>query len=461
MSDLNFVAIARRFVLLAFLLVCVSPLPCDGQEAESEAVAHLRRVLQTTYPSLPQRDSAVKECLGQLRSLADLQAAAVLMEWEAYRDDDQMAALDRAHRAWVRQRFETAVRQLLRSREADNVSATLDLLCRSSERSRAAGESLTLLRGFAPDLAEIVLQGSPQLRGPAARTLVQIEPPIHLAVPVLSEILHEGDAEQRRAAADSFSLWLQNSLQSVSASGVPMRPAQRADLALTAGTILPAIHDGLADVQPQVRRRCLETIGLGCAALTRLLDDAAANDDPTAQRPPQAEFEELRPLLLALHDCGPILERFLHDPDPDTRILTHKALEELGVAHGRWLRRWHGDTGAADEKLISELLYEAMPGVAESLAHPNVRVRRSALDVLEMSGSLALSALPALTHALHDPDRFVRWSAVRTVGKLGPMAALETQDALRRLLRDPDEDLRKAAANALEHLQSVSPLPPR
>lgn len=459
-SPRRFLVLAlKQFLLLALLVPSALANRVEGQEMESEPVSRLRRVLQTMHSCLPEREAALKECLRQLHSLADLQAAATLTEWESSRDDEKTSALDRANRALVLQRFETAVRQLLHRGEPANVAAILDLLLRMGERARASGEPLTLVRGFAPDLAELVLQGPSPLRGLAARTLVHIEPPVHLAVPVLSDLLHADEAEQRRAAAESFSLWLQNVLQAASASGVRLRPAQRAELVLTASTIVPAVHDGLTDAQPEVHRRCLETIGFACVTLTRLLDDAATNDDPAAQRPQEAELEELRPLLLALHDCGPILERSLGDNDPQTRVITHKVLEELGVARNRWQRRWSDDTAAADEKLLSELLYEAMPGVAEALAHPDVRVRRSALDVLEMSGSLALPTLPALKHALHDPDRFVRWSAVRTVGKLGPSAAPETLDDLRCLLRDPDDELRKAASQALQRLQSAPATP--
>ena len=194
----------------------------------------------------------------------------------------------------------------------------------------------------------------------------------------------------------------------------------------------------------------MEIIGLACTALTRLMDEPLGRE----ARPLEAEYEELRPLLTALHDLGPILEHFLHNDDPETRILTHKALEDMGVARGRWLHRCAACRNGTDEKLLGELLHETVPGLAEELAHPDVRVRRSALDVLETSGSLALPALPALTRALRDSDRFVRWSAVRTVGNLGPAAAPQTIDDLTRLLRDPDVELRKAAANALERLRS-------
>ncbi len=425
-----------------------------GQQAESEAVARLRRALQMTYPNPALRDRTLKQCLAQLHSLADWQGAVSLTEWRAPSTDEQTAAVDRANEAAVIDGFRTAVRSILHWSDPASAAATMEMLGRMAELARGTNEPLTLVSGFAPQLADVVIQGSPRLRGLAARTLAQIEPPVFVAVPVLSELLHAEDAELRRAAADSFALLLQNALQMGGGPGLVLRPAQRNELVLMASTVLPAVHTGLDDVRPEVRRRCLETIGLACAALTRLMGQPSASDEPSAPRPLQAEYEELRPLLSALRDQGPMLERFIHDNDPETRILTHKALEELGVARDRWLRRCAARREGADEKLLRELLHQALPGLAQSLAHADVRVRRSALDVLETSGSLALPALPALTRALHDPDRFVRWSAVRTVGNLGPLAASQSIADLTPLLRDPDPDLRKAAVHALERLRS-------
>jgi hypothetical protein len=444
-------------------LVCLVPFVLvdrlHSQEAESKAISNLRAALQTTYPSLAERDRALKNCVAGLRSLADLQSAATMTEWELTSGDEDTAAVDCANRSAAIERFDAAVRHLLRRGDEASAKATIDMLHRMADAARVNGEPLTLVRGFAAELADVVIQGSPALRARAARTLAHIEPPVFVAVPALTELLHADEAELRRAAADSFAVWLQYVTQGTGAASLRLRPAQRSELVLTASTVLPAVHAGFNDVRPEIRRRCLEIIGLACAALTRLTDDAAFNDERISHRPLQAEYEELRPLLQALRDQGPILERFLHDNDPETRILTHKALEELGVARGRWMRRWTTDKSEADEKLLSELLHEALPGVAEALVHPDVRVRRSAVDVLEMSGTLALPELPALTHALHDPDRFVRWSAVRTLGKLGPTAAVESIGDLKKMLHDPDGDLRKAAANALERLQSAPSLP--
>lgn len=444
----------RRISFLVCLLSFVLVDRLHSQEAESTAIFHLRAALQTTYPSLAERDRALKNCVAELRSLADLQSAATMAEWELTSGDEDTAAVDSANRSAAIERFDAAVRHLLRRGDEASAKATIDMLHHMADAARVNGESLTLVRGFAPELADVVIQGPPTLRTRAARTLAHIEPPVFVAVPALTELLRADEAELRRTAAESFAVWLQYVTQGTGAASLRLRPAQRRELVLTASTVLPAVHAGLNDVRPEIRRRCLEIIGLACAALTRLMDDAAFNDKRTSHRPLQAEYEELRPLLQALRDQGPMLERFIHDKDPETRILTHRALEELGVARGRWTT----DKSEADEKLLSELLHETLPGVAEALVHPDVRVRRSAVDVLEMSGTLALPELPALTHALHDPDRFVRWSAVRTLGKLGPTAAVESIGDLKKMLHDPDGDLRKAAANALERLQSTPSL---
>jgi HEAT repeat protein len=363
-----------------------------------------------------------------------------------------LMAQSRENEAAAKQGFITSVRRNLLQGDSVAAECTMQMLGRMAEQARAAGEPLTSLRGFAGDLANLVMLGPPRVRGLAAHTLAQIEPPVRVAVPALSVLLGNDDAELRRAAAESFVLLLRNELNAL---WPVLQSVSRSDLVLAASMILPAVRPGLDDRRPEVRHRCLETIGLACAALTRLMDEPAGNEEH-ARRSLQAEYEELRPLLLALRDQGQMLERLLHNSDPETRILTNKVLEELGVARNHCLRRCAARQERADEKLLADLLHEAVPNLAEELVHPDVRVRRSALDVLEMSGSLAVPALPALTRALRDPDRFVRWSAIRTVGKLGPLVTPQTRADLTRLLRDPDVDLRKAAANALQRLQAPS-----
>ena len=439
-----------------------------ARQPGGDAVERLRHALQVSYPDAAARDRGIKQCLSDIHTLPDLQRALSLVEWrEAIQDED--GAVDRANQALAVEWFTTSMRRVLHQGDAPAMAEALDLLEHTIAQARAAGEPATLTRTFAPELADLVIQGPPRLRGVAARVLGQCEPSVYLAVPALGELLQAGDAESRLAAADAFVGLIHNVLQALSdQGGSAARPSARRQLVLTASTVLPAVHRGLDDPSPEVRRRSLEALGLACASLSRLIESPALPSAPQTQgapagpRPFDAEHEELRPLVLALRDQGPMLARSLHDSDIEARILAHKALEELGLGRQRWLRRCLASGASVEgqeEALLRDVLQQAVPGLAQALKHPDVRVRRSALDALEVLGPLALPALPALTQALHDPDRFVRWSAVRAVGKLDLSDASQVVPDLTRLLTDPDMDLRRAAATALTRLNAPPFIP--
>ena len=486
-------AICRLALMIAVVGLSL-PAVASGQRPISDPVERLRLALQTTYPDATACDHRVKQCLAELRSLSDLQRAATLVEWQDTCLDDAAAAVDRDNQAILVDWFHAAVRRVLRQGDPPVVAETIHWLAQLAAQDHANHEPATLVGRFQSELADLVIEGPPRLRGVAARTLAQIEPSVYIAVPALSELLQAGDAEQRLAAADAFASLLQNASQALDVgTRVAQRPASRGELVLTASSVLPAVHHGLDDTQAQVRRRCLETIGLAAVALSRLIEDALPTEEqpgggwrvesggnnslstlhPAAQSLAAAR-EELRPLVQALRDQGPILARALADSDEEARIRTHRALEELGHAHGCWARRC-AETGVvpegSEEDLLREVLQETVPGLAAALGHPDMRVRRSALDALEGFGSLALPAAPALIRTLHDADHSSRWSAIRTLGKLGPPAAPLAIPALTHFLHDPDVDLRAAAATALTRLNparfaasaasKIAPAPPR
>lgn len=87
----------------------------------------------------------------------------------------------------------------------------------------------------------------------------------------------------------------------------------------------------------------------------------------------------------------------------------------------------------------------------DDLTDPDYRVRLAAVDVLESYGPRAAPAIPALVKALCDSNKFVRWAAARTLGRLEPREADAVVPGLMRLLNDrEDASVRITAAYALE-----------
>jgi HEAT repeat protein/lysophospholipase L1-like esterase len=86
--------------------------------------------------------------------------------------------------------------------------------------------------------------------------------------------------------------------------------------------------------------------------------------------------------------------------------------------------------------------------LAELVARGPAPARRAAAWALGRRGPQAITALPALTAALHDVDPAVRAESARAVAALGPAAAAATAD-LFALLEDRREHVRWAAAGAL------------
>jgi HEAT repeat protein len=102
-----------------------------------------------------------------------------------------------------------------------------------------------------------------------------------------------------------------------------------------------------------------------------------------------------------------------------------------------------------------------MPGTVQAmitgLSDPDFRVRLVSIDVLEIRGAAAAPAIPALVRALRDPNKFVRWAAARTLGKLAPRQGDDVVPALLRML-DDQEDLgvRITAAKAIREYGKAS-----
>jgi HEAT repeat protein len=426
-----------------------------------DPVEALRQALLASYAEPAERDQAIRASLGSLKTLGDLRRAIALPEWRDGYPDEAVAKVDGAHRRALREWFAESVRQVLGRGDEAAAGEMMNLLAEMAREPRGPGSEMA--RQLAPDVARWGRQGTPRVRLAAARTLGLLKPDATVAGPALEELLRSPGPDLRRAAAEALTGLLQEVALSAT-SPVPGQPPRtsRSEVARALLALLPALGHGLGDWQIDVRRRCAAGLDQAAQTFIGLIPEPAglAEEEEPRQAPtPRVDARsELRPLVLGLRDQGTALARAVRDSDTEVRLVAQRTLEDLAKARLRWLRLVSATPGGNEGQSVpvddplAEGLRAALPNLAAGVADPEVRIRRAAIDVLEVLGPLATTAAPALARALNDPDRFVRWSAARTLGTLGPGVARVALPGLSRMLEDQDPDLRLVAANALARL---------
>lgn len=105
-----------------------------------------------------------------------------------------------------------------------------------------------------------------------------------------------------------------------------------------------------------------------------------------------------------------------------------------------------------NSRISTPVMSQAWQGQVASLGqmtrHPKTSVRLTSLSILEALGSDARPANALVQKSLSDSDRFVRWSAVRTLQAMGIDSA--TRQMLTRLQKDDDASVRQAVQLALQ-----------
>jgi HEAT repeat protein len=409
------------------------------------------------------RKSILEKHVGQLRSVADLARALTLL-----------APVDRDIREEIVRRLHKEARAALQGDDTGRQRATLVLLGEmavNARNKRYASDPRELAR-LADEVARLTRSKEPSVAAAAASTLAKLEADLDVVVPALKQLLRSGDVSARRAAAGALREMVQDPGQLRTGDVVGRDDVYRV-LMTVAKEVVPAAGSGVADEKAEVRRLCLEAI----RDAARLAQDAIRipykpEDFPLPGRP-LSEFEEklvkrateeikntdarLRPLLPAFTRQVPAIIKSLSDADPLTGLAAAEALEAVGEVRQKLRRLFASvppyEPGAppfAVDPRLGEALREAVPDLAKQVSgKKEVRLRLACLYALESLADAAAPATPALVEALKDDNAYVRWGAVRVLGRVAPAEAERAVPGLAPLLKDKNEYVRATTALVL------------
>ena len=349
------------------------------------------------------------------------------------------------------------------SRRLETIIPTLKESLRSGNAD-AQKAALTLLADVPPALvARADL-------GPAIRTLLEQKPadpevvPLALrafgkSYPVPGEIdktfkLYEGtsDPAVQQALADAAA--------GLVASAAPASKSVRnvkpfADIAVAA---IPHLSTALAAAQPKTRLTALrgyQTIATVLSEVFAFESNPGRDFLPEEPKTKVSRWEPLEPLLKKLDAELPKFDRVLNDPDPATRLTAVQVVETFANA-----RRGAINADAAAAGFGGEGFKALVAPLSARLTDADPKIRLAAVEALEPLGA-GIVAPGVLIPATSDPDLYVRWAAVRGLGRLAPAkeggaGSAEAVAALANRANDPDVDLRSAALLALQRYGSVA-----
>jgi hypothetical protein len=423
------------------------------------------------------RRQSLQDCARGLCTLPELREALLVNGWRSDDADEFLAAIDRAVRLDLAHRFEHAVGDVLQHGDPIGRAAAVNMLCE-------AGPALQDLHlpGWEPAvfsslLAELVRGNDPGVRGAAARALGRIHADPVVALKAFQSLYQDGDSRLRRIAVSELTGLVHNVAQASPSGPGAVKNKPSAESLAVLRAVLPVASTALGDADAEVRRLSMEAMrhtavtAAGFVESVRVMPAASAEETAVYCQRVESERAELGPLARDLKDLTIKLAPLLGNRDPATRLLAHQTVEALSTVWRRLQDRTasialirQGPTPRIPTPtLIPAVAIEAQPLAACSAdrwltllpllawgaSDPDVQVRRAAVATLETWGKDAAPAAHALVCALGDGDVFVRWSAARTLGQLGPVDGLAAVPALIPLLADPDVDVRLAAAETL------------
>lgn len=420
-----------------------------GSAHGADAVKELRRALRQPAVDVKGRQTEIQSCVARICTTNDLAEALMLCEWRDCDVDDGVAAVDRAARVSLQAAFEKQVRAAFQAADPQRIVAVIDVIASLGKAEADDANSRGVARRFTSDLALLSQLPDWGVREAAVRALGRMQPDVPIAMAALDVLLRSHDRRDRLAAAravqELISSMRDRTAKVASAHGLH---TSADDVAEFCRHVLPLAGQGLADEQVEVRLTCAKA-----ATETAAMLDKAFAGDSRAESPAETQTSRAstrQAALQAMRDHVGRISTCLKDTNRDVRLQTCRALEAIAVLRAR-VHSTAAQLAVDGADLLGEGFAAAMPLLVDSLLANDPALRLAVLAVLEALGPLAEPAGKNVAANCCHSDRFVRWAAARTLGRMAPAAGSDGVPALIALLTDPEFDVRLAATIALGH----------
>lgn len=447
-----------RFSVMVFWAITAWMMVPNGTFASSlddDPLEKLRKALQTSGVASQKRDKAIAEAVAEISHPLECWKAASLGDWREFNPDGSAAISDRDARAKLLLKFRDGLTKAFQTNSQEENDSILELVMSICKEERlGAGQ-----KPFSNTCAEVISQsfwkGDVDVRVARIRAYGILCPESQEGLKVFSTLGNDKELRVRRAAMDGLSYWME-AIGPAKESKDSTSVSRLKNQSILCASLLPVTDKALSDKSPEIRKRAVAQVMISCLCLVALISDPNGKVPLDAIDSRALDIKEERTaatrLGLVIESLKPKITGLLRDADMETRLHAHEVVEAMALGRKAWKSQAQAHGLEQNEKFSIEVA--SMPKeLALSLADSNYRVRRIAMDTLELLGSDSIQVTPRIITALDDSDRFVRWAAIRALGEMGPGVREEALPKLTQMLQDQDGDVRKAAAQAVARLK--------
>ncbi len=430
------------------------------------------------------REDSIKGRIDAIKGIGDLRKALVLADWRDAPDlglNEKLRLVDLRMRQLVGERLVKAMRSVADKGEPNAKLAVGNMIAEMgpSIPSLDVDDRFGFARTLAPIVITLAKDKNLAVRQQALRALSNINAKPSEVVPVLMETLAKDELEPRRVAADGLVHLVRvvNHLHKPGQITARVR-ADRKDVLEVLQEVVVGSTAGIRDADPEVRALSLEVIHESARTLKDMIPDQFDKRDlppgdkelseeeiravQMAQDGLLADLRDIEGILKGMKAQAPLVAKLLQDPQAPVRLAAIQTLEQISLARFKTRRRvqsvptlsGQGDRGVAEAfrkaDPIANFLGKDQALVAQLLRDSDERMRRAAIDFLELLEEGALPSLPEIIDCMASNDKFLRLAAARAIGNIAPEKSLAAVPALAKLVGDIDVGVKQAAMSTLE-----------